>query len=163
MGCCNGVLCFYHDLANVVLWNPATRDAKLVPPPLYCCHPVKKAFYHCLAIGFGFDAKNNDYKVISVQKKGDPLRDWEREFEIEVYSLRTNRWRELQELMGVGQIWCEGVISSSLLMSLTTCSFYHKESLSCCTEMKDHISLCLTLLPEKAQGLSTIMDLARLL
>lgn len=66
VGCCNGVLCFYHDVLNVVLWNTAIRDAKLLPPPLYM---KLGGMYFGTGIGFGYDAKSNDYKVIAVQKK----------------------------------------------------------------------------------------------
>ncbi|KAH7510836.1 hypothetical protein FEM48_ZijujUnG0080000 [Ziziphus jujuba var. spinosa] len=68
VGCSNGVVCLRcippHD--EYVLWNPATRDAKIIPEGLYKSNPEKNMFRH-LNMGFGFISKNNDYKLVSIQ------------------------------------------------------------------------------------------------
>ncbi|XP_060668308.1 F-box/kelch-repeat protein At3g23880 [Ziziphus jujuba] len=99
LGCCYGILCILlgYFVMRVVLWNPATREAKVVPPTLYSCHPENSILYYTVMFGFGFDAKNNDYKVVAIQelrwkrhwKNGLPL------YAVEVYSVRTNSWRLL--------------------------------------------------------------------
>jgi F-box interacting protein len=93
-GPCNGILCFCgtlwknmhgpSDYDRLVLWNPATRESKLLPPfprlpELYC-------FSH---FGFGFDPKTNDYKVVRIMN----LRF--RHCRVQVYHLSTNSWRVL--------------------------------------------------------------------
>lgn len=83
---CNGVVClrYGHSTNVIVLWNPATRDTKLVPTSeLY---PARRSCINS-GIGFGFDAKNNDYKVVRVHEF------FGIEVEVEVYSLRTDSWR----------------------------------------------------------------------
>ncbi|XP_060668159.1 uncharacterized protein LOC132799717 [Ziziphus jujuba] len=48
VGCCNGVVCLRcippHD--EYVLWNPATREAKIIPDGLYKSNPDKNMFRH---------------------------------------------------------------------------------------------------------------------
>lgn len=98
LGCCNGVVCFYDKARNVVLWNPAIRDAKLIPPPLFHGQPEKRRVYSTAGFGFGFDAQNNDYKVVAIQEL-DCVKDFPPEwpmFEVEVYSLKANAWRKLR-------------------------------------------------------------------
>ncbi|KAH7543451.1 hypothetical protein FEM48_Zijuj02G0185600 [Ziziphus jujuba var. spinosa] len=77
VGCCNGVVCLRcippHD--EYVLWNPATRDAKIIPDRLYKSDPDKNMFRH-QNMGFSFDSKNNDYKLVSIQRlyENNPFR-----------------------------------------------------------------------------------------
>lgn len=90
VGSCNGVVClrYYSSINMIILWNPATRDTKLVPISQW--FPARELFSSC-RIGFGFDAGNNDYKVVRIHgfcKKTDPF--W---IKIEIYSLKTDSWR----------------------------------------------------------------------
>ncbi|XP_059436781.1 F-box/kelch-repeat protein At3g06240-like [Corylus avellana] len=66
VGSCNGLVCIHaYDKLKVVIWNPTTRETKVVPesnlpifaPAGYCTH--------IQGMGFGFDAKTNDYKIIN--------------------------------------------------------------------------------------------------
>ncbi|XP_060668405.1 F-box/kelch-repeat protein At3g06240-like isoform X1 [Ziziphus jujuba] len=95
VGCCNGVVCL-RRIDMYVLWNPATRDAKIIPDGLYKSNPDKKMFQH-REMGFGFDPKNNDYKLVSIQRLfGDnrrPVRPCQQE--VEVYSLKAGCWKLL--------------------------------------------------------------------
>ncbi|KAH7543333.1 hypothetical protein FEM48_Zijuj02G0173200 [Ziziphus jujuba var. spinosa] len=95
VGCCNGVVCL-RRIYEYVLWNPATRDAKVIPNGLYKSNPDKKMFRR-LQMGFGFDSKNNDYKLVSIQRLfGDnhrPVHPCQQE--VEVYSLKTACWKLL--------------------------------------------------------------------
>ncbi|XP_059450700.1 F-box protein CPR1-like [Corylus avellana] len=70
-GPCNGILCFsgtlwknrdgHCDYGRLVLWNPATRESKLLPP-----FPRQSDLYFFSNLGFGFDPKTNDYKVVRI-------------------------------------------------------------------------------------------------
>ncbi|XP_074376018.1 putative F-box protein At1g33530 [Apium graveolens] len=92
-GCCNGIVCFYHARTvsrlktnpYIHLWNPATRQAKLIPP--YNIH-FDDSF--SLSIGFGFDSIGNDYKVVAL------LATFNKPCTAEVYSANTNVWRRVE-------------------------------------------------------------------
>ncbi|KAK9930479.1 hypothetical protein M0R45_027516 [Rubus argutus] len=63
IGHCNGIICLLLvDSFQVILWNPAIQEFKLLPPlpflpdDLWCKH----------AQGFGFDPKLNQYKVVGI-------------------------------------------------------------------------------------------------
>jgi F-box interacting protein len=100
VGSCNGVVCLYdnYDL-NIVLWNPATKETKVVPKSTLPRFPaVFQASTN--GIGFGFDARTNDYKIIKLLSLTDPdpkLSYFEIDFidQNEVYSLSTNSWRKV--------------------------------------------------------------------
>ncbi|CAL0309390.1 unnamed protein product [Lupinus luteus] len=72
-GHCNGVFCIcvfynheiipgegrYHEL---ILWNPATREVKVVPPP-----PMSsRSHRYNLFFGFGADPNSNDLKIVNL-------------------------------------------------------------------------------------------------
>jgi len=103
-GSINGTLCIY-DLSNdnhgnIELWNPTTQTS-ILPPPSLAVSLVESIldddedmdfdgiFYNLH--GFGYDRVTKDYKVIRnvrfAQEYLEPL--WE------IYSLRSNMWREL--------------------------------------------------------------------
>ncbi|KAE8021742.1 hypothetical protein FH972_007607 [Carpinus fangiana] len=92
LGPCNGILCLAGSLKmtkdgdlqpgyEMVLWNPATRESKMLPPTDMPTSTFTSNF------GFGFDPKTNDYKVIRI------LNFDFRQCKVEVYSLSTNSWR----------------------------------------------------------------------
>jgi F-box interacting protein len=92
LGPCNGILCLAGTLKmtkkgylqpgyEMVLWNPATRESKMLPPMDMPTSTFNSNF------GFGFDPKTNDYKVIWI------LNFNFRQCKVEVYSLSTNSWR----------------------------------------------------------------------
>jgi F-box interacting protein len=88
-GPCNGILCLSGTLwkkryDRLVLWNPATRESKILPP-----FPLQQDLYFVSHFGFGFDPKTNDYKVVRIMKFGY------RHCEVQVYHLSTNSWRVL--------------------------------------------------------------------
>ncbi|XP_020208553.1 putative F-box protein At3g16210 [Cajanus cajan] len=61
-GSINGVLFLCQGSTKVVLWNPATREFKVVPPSLFELQPNDRA--HVRFNGFGYDPVRDDYKVI---------------------------------------------------------------------------------------------------
>ncbi|KAF3431844.1 hypothetical protein FNV43_RR26580 [Rhamnella rubrinervis] len=84
VGSCNGVvcLCYSYSISVIILWNPATGDTKIVPRSMG--FPITTS----CRIGFGFDAGNNDYKVVRIREFYDPSC-----IKIEIYSLKTDSWR----------------------------------------------------------------------
>ncbi|XP_059439285.1 F-box/kelch-repeat protein At3g23880-like [Corylus avellana] len=95
LGSCNGLVCLHDDYAlRVVLWNPATKETKVVPKSNL---PHFISAFHKLGvdgIGFGFDAKTNDYKIINLltiyesHSRGKMAQS-------EVYSLNADSWRKV--------------------------------------------------------------------
>jgi F-box interacting protein len=94
LGPCNGILCLsgtqwkkrdgHSDYNPLVLWNPATRESKMLPP-----FPRQRDLCFVSHIGFGFDPKTNEYKVVSIMNFGF----WH--CKVQVYHLSTNSWRVL--------------------------------------------------------------------
>jgi molecular chaperone HtpG len=90
-GSVHGTLCLICKFkANIVLWNPSTKEFKLLPPSPFDSVPDTK-IYH-FHIEFGYDHIKCDYKVIRhigiydlpIMSKEDKSTIWE------IYSLRSN-------------------------------------------------------------------------
>ena len=100
MGSCNGILCFTDFITSkpkdVYLWNPSIRKFKRLPNT--CLTQLSN-----VALGFGYDSQNNDYKVVrislSTAKRPKP--------DVEVYSLSSDSWKRV----GLGISWRPNVIS----------------------------------------------------
>lgn len=107
VGHCNGIICVQLNAAEVVLWNPAIHEApKLLPPEPYLdVHISSSRRYRDMsqALGFGYDPKTNDYKVVDIGYPGNELYgeyDDGNDHIIYtpkpvVYSLGTDTWREI--------------------------------------------------------------------
>ena len=102
VGTCNGLVCLSDNLNTYIdklfLWNPCVRKFVKIPSPnievTFWTHGEFNA-----SIGFGFDAKTNDYKVVrmvSLVMNADDQRD---QPEVEVYSLSTGEWRVISPLL----------------------------------------------------------------
>ncbi|KAG8387123.1 hypothetical protein BUALT_Bualt03G0220500 [Buddleja alternifolia] len=60
IGPCNGIICLYGFPENIALWNPSTRDFKILPPSLVS-RPLD-AKIRGADIGIGYDSKTRDLK-----------------------------------------------------------------------------------------------------
>ncbi|XP_050283006.1 F-box/kelch-repeat protein At3g23880-like isoform X2 [Quercus robur] len=74
IGSVNGLFCLCEE-EQIILWNPCIR--KFITLPKTNSEVIN---------GFGFDARTNDYKVVSIAPKPRPL--------VEVYSLKDSAWRK---------------------------------------------------------------------
>ena len=74
IGSVNGLFCLC-EKERIILWNPCIRKFITLPK-------TNSAVIN----GFGFDARTNDYKVVSIAPKPRPL--------VEVYSLKEGAWRK---------------------------------------------------------------------
>ncbi|KAK7822236.1 f-box/kelch-repeat protein [Quercus suber] len=69
IGSSNGLVCLHVDYPfNIILWNPATKETKVVPKSRIS-YPQSKA--SLLDLRFGFDIKTNDYKVVMILNADD--------------------------------------------------------------------------------------------
>lgn len=62
MGSIHGLVCLLYGSSVFVLWNPATKEHKKLPPPIIDQDPVTG--YSC--VNFCFDTVRNDYKIVRI-------------------------------------------------------------------------------------------------
>ncbi|XP_023910064.1 F-box/kelch-repeat protein At3g23880-like [Quercus suber] len=86
IGSVNGLFCLFES-EQIILWNPYIRKFITLPKPLPKTYrPI--AWTYSYRYGFGFDPRNNDYKVVRMSERSKakpPL--------VEVYSLKEGSWR----------------------------------------------------------------------
>ncbi|XP_050245791.1 F-box protein CPR1-like isoform X7 [Quercus robur] len=94
VGTCNGLL-LLSDVGNnsFCLWNPCVGKLLKLPSPnvTYATHGK----FHA-SIGFGFDPKTKDYKVIRVVTLLESLGLEKTRTQVEIYTLSTGQWRMLR-------------------------------------------------------------------
>ncbi|XP_050253453.1 F-box/kelch-repeat protein At3g23880-like isoform X1 [Quercus robur] len=109
VGSCNGILCFTDFIISkskdVYLWNPSIRKFKRLPNT--CLTQLSN-----VALGFGYDSQNNDYKVVrfswTIAKPKPPP-------EVEVYSLSSDSWKIIE----LGISWRPNVLAHYFNYTLT--------------------------------------------
>ncbi|XP_047340422.1 F-box protein CPR1-like [Impatiens glandulifera] len=92
-GSCDGLLCMsIHDIMkNVFLWNPSTKKSIQLPLPPPVSTAVSTADkLNSFVYRFGYDNTNNDYKVVKLMFF--KIRESIEDYEIKVYSLKSNSW-----------------------------------------------------------------------
>ncbi|XP_059433944.1 F-box/kelch-repeat protein At3g06240-like [Corylus avellana] len=90
---CNGLLCLHqHVHDKIYLWNPATSKALKALPPLRRAGLKIEFGVFLFTVGFGFDRRSNDFKVLRICYIFD---NGDCEQQVEVYRLSTRRWRRL--------------------------------------------------------------------
>ncbi|KAE8674675.1 Detected protein of unknown function [Hibiscus syriacus] len=102
-GPCNGILCLVDPVVghNVALWNPSTREFKILPQSTVQRPPgLEYTSFHCL--GFGYDSQADDFKVVIFVSN---CFTWENEEgmsiyshsinQVELYSLKSDSWKEI--------------------------------------------------------------------
>ncbi|KAF5734683.1 F-box and associated interaction domains-containing protein putative isoform 1 [Tripterygium wilfordii] len=93
VGPCNGLLCLYDFEGNAALWNPATREFKTLPlSPMD--HPPFEEITSYSLVGFGFDRRSNDYKVLRFFIDGY-VEDMFCISQAELYSVSGGSWKEI--------------------------------------------------------------------
>ncbi|XP_059292167.1 F-box protein CPR1-like [Lycium ferocissimum] len=98
IGPCNGLIALM-DNVNTVIFNPSTRNIRLL---LSSPFDRPKGFHRYIrCLGFGFDSVVNDYKVIRISEflKDDRYGYIQVEEEnVEIYELGIDCWRELDHV-----------------------------------------------------------------
>ncbi|MBA0786308.1 hypothetical protein Gotri_027064, partial [Gossypium trilobum] len=88
------------------IWNPSTREFKILPPSSVQCPPYFSSIQEgCLTLvdvsfshaAFGFDSKTDDYKVVRFVALTFINSEEEHHFEsqVELYSFRSDSWKEI--------------------------------------------------------------------
>ncbi|XP_011082973.1 F-box/kelch-repeat protein At3g23880-like [Sesamum indicum] len=95
VGSSNGVLCLSDDLFghthSIFLWNPVIRRKVVLPLP----KSTFESTWPCMCVlGFGFDVKNGDFKVVRVAYAQVDY-GYSVPPKVEVYALSTGSWRRV--------------------------------------------------------------------
>lgn len=105
VGSVNGILCLsdrhiddkIEDYQDLYLWNPSVRKFKCVVSSRFkdLFYVRRKSLY---ALGFGFHEPTHDYRVVRVVYDGNAIGNFVGSLppRVEVFSLRMNNWREIQ-------------------------------------------------------------------
>lgn len=98
LGFCNGLLCISNVAGDVAMWNPSTKRHRVLPfLPSASNRESKMQFCGARVYGFGYDAVNEDYKLVSIsQFIGLDYNSFESE--VKVYSLRKNSWDQIEDM-----------------------------------------------------------------
>ncbi|KAM7511653.1 hypothetical protein LguiB_010528 [Lonicera macranthoides] len=101
LGPCNGTVALLNfdtcrRLVHMHMWNPIIGQFKSIPP--LRCYAADKEIEVCLQdiliFGFGYDGSTNDYKIVKFMYK---QADSSPSGLVQVYSVRTNRWRNIED------------------------------------------------------------------
>ncbi|KAK8523193.1 hypothetical protein V6N12_047721 [Hibiscus sabdariffa] len=111
LGPCNGILCLSDFSDKVALWNPSTREFKILPqssiqcPPSASYIPYYSVYRDFGCSGFGYDSQTDDYKVVRFaiihfggydeHDPGQGYLEFDPENKVELYSLRSDSWKEI--------------------------------------------------------------------
>ncbi|KAJ6424213.1 hypothetical protein OIU84_025068 [Salix udensis] len=88
MGSCDGLICLQVDYEKLALWNPSTRDYKILPKP----SPYHNNDFFS---GLGYDSSIDDYKFVI---PSCTTANGSEQIMVEVLTLKTNVWRKVLEI-----------------------------------------------------------------
>ncbi|XP_060215771.1 F-box/kelch-repeat protein At3g23880-like [Lycium barbarum] len=96
VGSVHGLICLFTQTREGFLWNPTTRKCKELPKLQVKLTWDTSSFYNFY--GFGYDDSRDDYKILVIDYLGkiSTLRTV-----VNIYSLRTDSWRTVDELQGI--------------------------------------------------------------
>ncbi|XP_027119000.1 F-box/kelch-repeat protein At3g23880-like [Coffea arabica] len=108
VGCCNGLVCLSEGSHDLILFNPSTRKSNVLPNSGIDVGKFKHMTY-----GFGYDEVHDDYKVVAIGYSCPYGMNCQTI--VNVYSLRTNSWRNIQGYEGGFISSCSGVFVNGAL------------------------------------------------
>ncbi|KAK4270017.1 hypothetical protein QN277_023106 [Acacia crassicarpa] len=106
VGACNGLVCSAEfsplKSTTIIIWNPSLRKYIVLPKPITTYKKRSRQYLggyvnpkYDIAVGFGFDSRNNDYKVVRLMNdrctKDTP--------HVEVYALASHIWRSISVIV----------------------------------------------------------------
>ncbi|KAK8564533.1 hypothetical protein V6N12_036663 [Hibiscus sabdariffa] len=103
-GPCNGIFCV-ESKDNLALWNPSTRQFKILPQPSVQRPPA--AFNRFFQVGFGYDSQTYDYKVLRF------VSNMHKNEQVDLYSLKGNSWKKISSsgVSGWGCAWYDNHVN----------------------------------------------------
>lgn len=100
LGPCNGLYCLYSF--PILIVNPSMREYRILPDSPDPPETYSLQRYH----GFGFDPKTNDYKVVVMMDTWREETDEQLPWRIEIYSLSSHCWRNVDCPLPPVSVWC---------------------------------------------------------
>ncbi|XP_074281644.1 F-box/kelch-repeat protein At3g23880-like [Silene latifolia] len=92
-GCCNGLVCLTSASNEyLIIWNPATRKLHKYPSHGYFKCP-DEANHVSITCGFGYASSVDDYKFVGILSV---VQGSTRSNIVHVFSMRENRWRNIE-------------------------------------------------------------------
>ncbi|XP_059665025.1 F-box/kelch-repeat protein At3g06240-like [Cornus florida] len=136
VGICNGLICLSDDhfcyTYTLIIWNPAIRKCVNLPKPRVCFDTYGPYMF---ALGFGFDSRNNDYKVVRIAYLQHRMGSWDTSAgvesllfggdegyvvppEVEVFSLKTGYWKTIAANVPsynmAEYFWCSAFVNGTI-------------------------------------------------
>ncbi|CAN1235409.1 F-box/kelch-repeat protein At3g06240 [Linum perenne] len=105
IGCCDGVFCISDQVnvnvkVDIILWNPSTSETKILPVSPQDLNRFQPSTCQLNQIGFGYDSKTRDYKVVRTSFIGMTnfieMTNHGRYISTSVYSLKNDSWDEFK-------------------------------------------------------------------
>ncbi|KAL4388686.1 hypothetical protein GQ457_09G013850 [Hibiscus cannabinus] len=98
-GPCNGILCLHDQHYEAALWNPSTREFKILPQSSVQRPPLVDSTRFG-GIGFGYDSQTDNYKLVRfvvnyLEEDSDAGSMFDEIDQVELYSLTSDSWREI--------------------------------------------------------------------
>ncbi|KAL9159736.1 hypothetical protein ABFS82_08G154100 [Erythranthe guttata] len=94
---CNGIFLLMSD--PPVLWNPFSREYRVLPDcPVEYAATAAECYCNKAGYEFGYDSRNDDYKVIRVLDFRHKITHAPMANETKIYSLKSNSWRRIEPL-----------------------------------------------------------------
>ncbi|KAI4332526.1 hypothetical protein L6164_017427 [Bauhinia variegata] len=84
---CHELVCVVSYDVNIILWNPSIQNFITLPSPNLGGISNR--------VGFGFDPKAYDYKVVAITRIDDFEFDPQRRYRAEIFSLEAGSWRDI--------------------------------------------------------------------
>ncbi|XP_047339491.1 F-box protein CPR1-like [Impatiens glandulifera] len=97
-GSCDGLLCMSdaNSIDDIFICNPSTRKSRKLPYASVDLPDIYNIFYDCI-YHFGYDNTNDDYKVVRLALRKKTFKGDIEEYEVKVYSLKTNLWHRSEK------------------------------------------------------------------
>ncbi|KAK9287843.1 hypothetical protein L1049_016285 [Liquidambar formosana] len=101
VGSANGLVCLVFYRYHIILWNPCTGEAKELAKSTFVPKFPGYSYEPCFTFGLGYDSSIDDYKVVILENSStydDHDHVYFVETEGEVFTLKTNSWRRIQDI-----------------------------------------------------------------
>ncbi|KAG5531239.1 hypothetical protein RHGRI_026004 [Rhododendron griersonianum] len=90
VGSCNGLICLLYLPDSFILWNPTIKESKELPTP-----PFSPSYGDLCFRGFGYNSSIDDYKVV---RRAPSANANPNQFIVEVFSLKADSWRRIEDI-----------------------------------------------------------------
>ncbi|KAE8651214.1 putative F-box protein At3g21120 isoform X1 [Cucumis sativus] len=102
IGHSHGLICLIVRHWDIYLWNPLTREFRKLPPSVIV-HPRDRYNSFIKAVGFGYDSKSMDFKVVRYMGLEEP--GFYYTSKVEIYDLSKDKWREIESPFLTHRFW----------------------------------------------------------